>query len=166
MLSLKAMSVKNLMAGLLAGDLFEGFLLQQARIQTAVTYTIDGRLNTEFYPLEERTPQLHPYEFQPWSEAREIAYQLIKGKNTPVFFQFVLQLKPDQASKLLKKEYPDGDYSAVRALLLTIRYDGQAARLTTGTSYTSFVLDRTPDQIWDRAVSKFLGMKGIDVEVL
>ena len=115
------------------------------------------------YVIDSRLAAL---EQQPLGVSREIAYQLIKGKNTPVFFQFVLQLKPDQASKLLKKEYPDGDYSAVRALLLTIRYDGQAAHLTTGTSYTSFVLDKTPDQIWDRAVSKFLGMKGIDVEVL
>ena len=166
MISLKVKSVKKLMTDLLVGDVFDGFLLQEAVLHTAVSYNIDGRLNSEFYPLEERTPELHPYEFQPWSEAREIVHALIKGKHTPTYFHLVLMLKPESAKSLLKKEYPDGDYSAVGALKINIRYDGQEAVITTGIAYTTFALDKTPDQIWDRALSKFLALKGIDAEIL
>ncbi len=166
MIALQVKSNKALMSALLGGDAFDTFLLQEAKLRCAIYYEIDGRLNMDFYPEEERTAEVHPYEFQPWSEARETLFSLIRGKNTPISFHFVLQLKPDSAGRMLQKEYPEGDFSAVRALLISIRYENGSSVITTGTSYTTFVRDKTADQIWDKAVVRFLGMKGIEAELL
>ncbi len=166
MIALEIKSVKTLMSHMLGAETFDSFLLQEASLSTAVRYEIDGRINREFYPEEERDARSLPYEFQPWSEARANLYSLIKGKHSPTFFRFVLQLKPDAADLMLLREYPEGNFENVRALLINVKFDGHEAVITTGTSYDTFVMDRTADQIWDRAFARFLSLKGIEFELL
>ncbi len=162
MLALQITSTKNFMSQLLAGDTFDIFLLEEATIGTANTYTIDGHINTDFYPPEERTTEHIPYSFQPWSELKGLCFNLIKGKHTPLFFKFVFHLKPEFTSKLLEQEQSAIDAAHVKALVLTIRYDGTTAVLTTGTSYHTFVMSKEPDSIWDKELVRFLSEKGID----
>ena len=45
-------------------------------------------------------------------------------------------------------------------------YDGGKAVLTTGSSYLTFVLDKTADVVWDRQLCKYLSIKGIAYEIL
>ncbi len=166
MLALEITSLKTLMNQLLAGDTFDIFLLEEATISTANTYTIDGHINVDFFPAEERHENSVPYEFQCWSELKGLCFNLIKGKNTPLYFKFVLHLKPEHTAALLKKENSDVDPAQVRALVLTIRYDGSKATLTTGTSYQTFIMSKDPDMIWDKTLSKYLSDKGIGFETL
>ena len=102
MLALQISSMKLFMNQLLATDAFDLFLLQEAVITTANTYTIDGRMNRDFFSKEELENGSCPYEFQPWSEIRGLCFHLIKGKHTPLFFKFILQLNPQKAAALLK----------------------------------------------------------------
>lgn len=166
MLALQITSMKTFMNQLLAGDTFDIFLLEEAVISTANTYTIDGHINVDFYPMEERGNDCLPYEFQCWSEIKGLCFNLIKGKNTPLFFKFVLHLKPEKAAALLTRENSSVDASQVRALVLNIKYDGSKAMLTTGTSYHTFVMSKDPDNIWDKAVAKYLANKEIQFEEL
>src|SRR5574344_1330903 len=93
MQALQITSLKPFMNALLAGDLFDIFLLEEALIATAATYTIDGRINKDFYTTEEwNDKQLHPHEFVAWQEMKPICFNLIKGKRTPLQFKFVFQL--------------------------------------------------------------------------
>ena len=41
--------MKKFMAGFLAGDCFDSFLLEEAFVETAVTYHIDGHVNAAFF---------------------------------------------------------------------------------------------------------------------
>lgn len=166
MLALQITSLKLLMNQLLAGDTFDIFLLEEAVISTANTYTIDGHINTDFYPLEERGTDLLPYEFQPWSELKGLCFHLIKGKRTPIFFKFVFHLKPEKAAALLKQGDSSLSADTLKAMVLNIRYDGTKAVLTTGTSYHTFVMNKEADAIWDRALMKYLSDKGINYENL
>lgn len=164
MITFEITALKSLMNQLLAGDSFDCFLLEEAVIRTAVTCHIDGHINTDFYPLEERGPDCLPYEFQPWSDVKSFCFQLIKGKRAPLSFKFVLHLKPEQTASLLQ---PCGaDASFVKALVLTVKYDGNKAVATTGISYRTFVMSKEPDGIWDKAVSRFLSQKAISFELL
>lgn len=165
MLALRVTSLKNFMNQLLAGDAFDPFLLEEAVIATAVTYTIDGHIHKEFYLEEERGADMLPYEYQPWSEVKGLCFDLIKGRRTPLHFKFVLHLKPEQAARLLAKEQAV-ETSVIKALALTVKYDEKGALLTTGIAYNTFVMDREPDKIWDRAVLQYLAGKGIDFEEL
>ena len=54
----------------------------------------------------------------------------------------------------------------INAPVLTIKYDGIKALLTTGTSYKTFVLDKEADRIWDTSLTKYLTEKEIPYEVL
>lgn len=166
MLALQITSLKPFMNQLLAGDTFDGFLLEEAVVRTANTFTIDGHINVDFYPPEERGKDCIPYEFQAWSEIKGLCFNLIKGKNTPLYFKFVLHLKPEQAAALFAKEKDGIDFSLIKALVLNIRFDNSKATLTTGISYHTFVMDREPDAVWDKAVTGFLAQKGIGFELL
>lgn len=158
-------SMKNFMGRLLASDAFDCFLLEEAVISTANTYTIDGHINQDFFDGEEETAR-PVYEFRPWGEIKGLCFDLIKGRHTPLFFRFVLHLMPEKAAALLEKEGCGIDSDQIKALVLTVRYDGSKAVLTTGTSFHSFVLSKEPDAIWDRALAKYLAGKGIEFEEL
>lgn len=166
MLALQITSMKQFMNQLLVSEDFHIFLLEEATISTANTYTIDGHINKEFYSAEEQTSDLLPYDFQPWSELKGLCFNLIKGKHTPLYFKFVFHLKPEQVQSLLTKHGIEMDLSLIRAFVLTVKYDGSKAVLTTGTSYHTFVMDKEPEVIWDKALQQYLTQKGCAFEVL
>lgn len=151
---------------LLAGDAFDAFLLEEATISTANTYTIDGHINKDFFPVYERDEAHLPYEFQPWSEIKGLCFNLIKGKHTPIFFKFVLHLKPENAAALLVQQNASVKPQDVKALVLNIRYDGSKAILTTGTAYHTFLMSKDADIIWDKAFCRHLTNKDITFEEL
>ena len=95
-----------------------------------------------------------------------LCFDLIKGKRTPLNLKFVMQLKPDKVKAMLEKEKLGSKAAALKSLVLTIKYDGGKAILTTGSSYQTFVMDKTADVVWDRQISKYLAMKGIPFEIL
>ncbi len=161
MLALEITAMKSFMNQLLAGDTFDIFLLEEATVSTANTYTIDGRINVDFFPIEERSKENIPYEFQPWSEIKGLCFNLIKGKHTPLYFKFVLHLKPEKLTALLNSNLPHFDASLLKAFVLIIKYDGSKAILTTCSAYHTFVLDKEPEVIWDKTLSQYLSQKGI-----
>lgn len=166
MTALQITAMKDFMNRLLVSDSFDMFLLEEAVIGTANTYTIDGRVNKNFYAGDTDCDDAALPEFRPWSEMRGLCFDLIKGKRTPLFFRFTLQLMPDKAMALLAQENCDVDPGQVKALALNIRYDGTKAVLTTATAYHTFLLSKEPDAIWDKALTHFLDQAGIAYEVL
>ena len=151
-------SMKQFMNQLLVADTFESFLLEEAVISTACTFHIDGHVNQEFFGSDEDPSEKDTYEFRPWGKVKGLCFDLIKGKRTPLFFRFVLHLMPDKAAALLEKENCDVEPSEVKA--------GSKATLTTGTALNSFHLSKMPDAIWDKALHRFLDIKGIAYEEL
>lgn len=166
MLALEIGSLKKFMNHLLVADTFDIFLLEEATISTANTFTIDGHINPEFYAQENPDVSAPVYEFRPWSEIKGLCFDLIKGKRTPLFFRFVLHLMPEKATALLESRGCTVDSSQVKALVLTIRYDGSKALLTTGTAFYTFVPSKEPDAIWDVALKQYLDKKEIEYEEL
>lgn len=150
------------MSKFLAGDAFDSFLLEQATISTYNTFTIDGRQNRDFYTLEEWEDQeIRPYEFTAWKKIRPVCFDLIKGKRTPTAFHFVMHLIPDYASSILQKGDTNVTAGQVKAFVLNVKYDGTALTLITGTAFHTFIMDKTPDELWDRAVRQFLANRQI-----
>ncbi|MBQ8821671.1 MAG: hypothetical protein IJZ82_03430 [Lachnospiraceae bacterium] len=164
MLALKVSSMKSFMNHLLVGSAFDNFLLAEGTISTANTYTMDGHINKEFYQRDD-TASL-PYDFATWTDMKGLCFNLIKGKRTPLYFKFVLHFKPELVSKLLAAGNCSLPIEQVKALVLTIKYDGNGAVLTTGTSFHTFVMNKEPDTIWDKAITQFLSKEGIEYEVL
>jgi len=166
MIALKITHIKQFMAKFLAGEDFDSFLLEEASISTYNTFMIDGHQNRDFYSTEEwEDKELRPYELSAWKKIRPICFELIRGKRTPAAFRFVLHLIPGYAEALLQKN----DIAAakqVQALILNIKYDGTTLMLVTGISFHTFLMDKTPDTLWDNAVRQFLAKHEISYEEL
>lgn len=167
MTALQITNLKAFMNALLTGDLFDIFLLEEASIATAASYTIDGRLNKDFFTAEEWSDKTTvPYEFASWQDMKVTCFNLIKGRRTPLHFQFVFQLMPEHTVSILAKGGGSTPADLIKAFVATVRYDGEKATLYTGTSFTTFVLDKEPEQLWDTAMKQYLYKKGIACEEL
>ncbi len=163
MIALQITSLKQFMNHLLVAPTFDQFDLEEAVISAASTISIDGHVNKEFYQDQ---PEDSIPAFRPWSELKGLAFDLIKGKRTPLFFRFTLHMQTQAAADLLTRENCDVDPAQVKALVLNIRYDGTNAVLTTGTAFQTFLLSKEPDVIWDRFIQKFLEEKEISYTLL
>lgn len=167
MLALQITNTKNFMAQLLTGDCFDPFLMAEATVSTAHTYTIDGHVNKDFFTSEEQgNPKICPYDFALWQDMKGLLFQLIKGRRTPLYFKFVLHLKPELVGKLLAANNCGMPSEQIKALVLTVKYDGSHALLTTGTAYHTFVMNKEPDVIWDKALTGYLLRKNITFETM
>ena len=163
MILITADNPKDFMAKLLVSDIFDIFRLQEASLITAVTYNINGRIRPDFYSPEECESITE--EFISWSEMRPKLFELIKGKNTPVSFRLTLSLENDKMISLLQKESPEWHSDALRAMVINIRFENGAVAIMTGTSYDTFVLDKSEEKIWDKAFAVFLSSKGIEYTI-
>ena len=167
MIALKITIVKKFMGLLLASEAFDSFVIEEASISTYNTFLIDGHQNRDFYSTEEwEDREIRPYDFTAWKQIRPVCYSLIRGTRTPSAFRFVLHLIPDYVSSVLKKEETAITPQQIKALVLTVKYDGTALTLVTGTAFHTFIMDKTVDRLWDDAMKKFLDKREIEYEEL
>lgn len=166
MIALKITNIKQFMGKFLAGEAFDTFLLEEASISTYNTFTIDGRQNRSFYTLEEwDDKEIRPYEFTTWQKIKPICFDLIKGKRTPTAFHFVLHLIPDYTASILQQGDTNVTADQVKAFVLNVKYDGTVLTLITGTAFHTFLMDKTPDALWDKAVMQFLTKQQISYDL-
>ena len=167
MLALQIKDVKHFMGKLLGTELFDSFLLEEATIVSYNTFHIDGRLNRDFFSCEEwDEPSVRPYEFSEWKNIRPVLFDLIKGKKTPVSFKFTLHLMPQFVAGVLKPSETAVTEDQVKALVLTCRFEEGTLTLITGTSFHTFLLDRSVEPLWDKMIKAFLNKKEIAYEEL
>lgn len=167
MIALKITNIKQFMSRLLGSGDFDSFLLEEASVSTYNTFLIDGHQNKEFYTTEEwEDENIRPYAFSTWKAIRPICFDLIKGTRTPTAFRFVLHLIPKYVESVLNSGETAIEPQQVKAFVLNIKYDGADLTIVTGTSYHTFLMDKTPDALWDQTVRQFLSKKEIAYEEL
>ena len=167
MVSFTVHNIGTFMAKLFSTDSFDSFLLKEAVIRMAVTYSIDGQLNKDFYENDvadgEGDPGHRFFSYQPWSEARLLCREIIKGKRAPSFLRLTLFLKPQYVAPTLQKaaDLQTGTLENIAALVLNIRLDETGLHLITGVAAKTFLMDKSPDRVWDHTVERFLAPKEI-----
>lgn len=167
MIALKITNVRHFMSKLLGSGAFDSFLLEEASISTYNTFLIDGHQNRDFYTTEEwEDKEIRPYDFSAWKQMRPICYSLIKGTKTPLSFKFIFHLMPDYVASVLKKGDTAAAAGQLKALVLTIKYDGTTLTLITATAFHTFVMNKTIDELWDSAIRQFLDRREISYEAL
>lgn len=157
---------RTFMAALFTGTLFDSFQTESVQITTACTLRIDGRTVPAFYTADElaEMPAGLP-EFTPWANLRSLCFSAIKGKKTPLFFQITFHADKEIVNRLTASEDCTVDSSFVQAFVLTIRYEAGICRLTTGTAYTTFLPDKSPDKLWDEEMQRFLSEHEVEASV-
>ncbi len=167
MLALKLTDVKDFMNKLLRSETFDNFLLQEAVISSAANYVIDGRMNQEYFSVEElEDAQIMDYPFLPFSMLRGNCFDLIKGKKTPASFRFVFLLSPENQKKTLESLHSSFTEKDIRGFFLNLKYQNLTLTLTTGVSYQIFSMDKSLENEWDKLVIRFLKQQNIAFEEL
>ena len=167
MIALKITNIKHFMGKLLGSEDFDSFLLEEASVSTYNTFFIDGHQNRDFYTAEEWEDEtIRPYEFSTWKTIRPICFDLIKGTHTPTAFRFVLHLMPQYMQSILQGGDTAVTIQQIKAFVLNIKYDGTDLTLVTGTAFHTFLMDKSPDVLWDQAVRQFLMKREIAYEEL
>ncbi|MDE6917180.1 MAG: hypothetical protein K2P39_10340 [Lachnospiraceae bacterium] len=167
MIALEIKITKNIMNALLLSEQFDSFLTAEAVITTFNTFHIDGHLVKEFYDSEE-LEQLEcagqSTTFSCWKDIRPFCFQLIKGKKTPVSFKVVLHAAPQLIEKIAANPECGVAANLIRSLALNIRYDNGKVTCVTGSAFTTFVMDKSVDKLWDTYVRQLLSRLGLDYE--
>lgn len=156
MTALELVDIKDFMNKLLGTDLMDHFLLPEAVITTFVTHTIDGRVHPEFYsPQDEDYGQVNQNAICPFSLLRPVCFGLMKGRRTPLSFQFVFQLSPENQQRTIERSGCNFRSEDILGMFLNLRYQDKRLTCTTGISYRSFSLDKSLEHEWDRLVGLF-----------
>lgn len=161
MISLTLTNVKNFMSHLLLKETFDNFSFIEGEIITFNTFRIDGYMQKDFFDSEEEIP-----EYSLWKNLRKFCFSLIKGKKTPLGFHFVFSLNSKNISRLIEQKELGLNPADVQGLYLNIRYDGTHLTCVTGTSFKSFMMDKTLEHEWDEMVKKFFFKKEIAFELM
>lgn len=161
MIALQIKATKNFMNALLLTEQFDSFFVEEASVTTFNAFHIDGHIVSEFFDSDER-PALAP--LSAWKDIRPICLQLIKGKRSPVSLHIVLQAPPALIEKLAADEACEVDSNLIRSLVLNIRYDNGKVTCITGSSFTTFIPDKTVDKVWAAYICKFFSTVGLDFE--
>ena len=164
MIELKILHTKEFMNKFLNSTCFDSFLLEEAMIQTYNIFSIDGHIQKTFYAPEESDQ--HPYPLSCWCDMRNVCLSMIRGKQTPVSFKFVLHCKKETVAALLEVDAPALSPDQITAYVLTIRFSEGNITLTTGTAIQTFILDKSYEQIWDKYIRSFLSQNEIAFEEL
>ena len=166
MIALSIIDVKDFMNKFLIGEVFDRFFLVEASVTTFNTFTIDGRLQQDFFDTD--TAAMHKsnsIEYSLWRDVKPYCFSVIRGRRTPLNFRIVLQLSPKQTQQILNPSFPDGSVPDCR-VCLNLQYRNDSLLCTTGVSYTSFCLDKRPEHLWDEMIRKFLSGQHIAFQVL
>ena len=153
MVMIEIENIKKFMAGFLGGNLFDDFLMSEGKLSMNIAYEFDGKILKEFYDTEE-WEEMKTYPYVMWQEEKEKIFSLVKGKKTPLSFQFVMKLKLDLVRDILAKYNLAIREDEVAGLFINILYDRQGLKCTAGVSRKTFVLDKTLEEAWDHEVKE------------
>lgn len=80
---------------------------------------------------------------------------MMKGRNVPLYFQFVFQLSPENMQRTLAQCDSSFTPSDISAMFINLTFKDGKLTATTGISYRIFSLDKSLEQAWDKLVEKF-----------
>lgn len=127
-------------------ETFDNFELVEGEFVTRFSTDIDGTL----------TDDENDDRYIRWAEARNIAFQIIRGKQLPRAFRLTMRLTEENMQKTLASIGKSSETTNITSLLFNIRYEHETLMLITGCAYSTFTPDRTAEREWDELMLKFL----------
>ena len=165
MLALKITDQKDFTNKLFLGETFDLFWLNQAEIITSNVFTIDGRLQTDFFDNDEQEFLTSSHRtFSLWKEVKPFCRSVIRGKRAPLSFKIVLQFSPNKAAALLHNSTVSVSPDLVTGLYLNLQYKNKALLCTTGTSLKTFFPGKELDHLWEQYVLDFFRHNDFSIE--
>ncbi len=158
MLSLKIIDIKETMAALLIGNVFDDFFVDEAQVTTFTKLILSGQRNLSWYEGEEKEKFSTKHIF--WKEIKPMVCSYIEGKKTPSSFRISLIADGDFVKIRTGMEHisETGDY------LIHFRFSDQELFVVTGCAYREFTMDKENEYAWDTAVKCLFKEKKLSFE--
>jgi hypothetical protein len=160
MLAISFPDIKLLTSHLFIKDSFDTFLLREASISTANTYTINGKLNESFFDSEEWA-ETKEKEYITWALVKPLCCELIKGKKLPLRFSITMKLSASNTVNFIRQTKLKISPEELSGLFLHIRYEKGLLTANTGISFSTFIMDKSTEHAWDDMILKFFKQKEI-----
>lgn len=147
------------MSHLLVKDTFHPFLLEEAKIVTFRTVTIDGHIQKAFYSKDEwedRKSRGERTDFITWESAKPFCFDLIKGKKLPLRFQITLLLPQEKTAGFLVKWGVSMQPEVIKGFYFNIKFEDNSLTLATATSLSVFTLDPSLEDAWAAEITELL----------
>lgn len=167
MLALKITDLKDFTNKLFIGEVFDHFWLNSADIATYNTFSIDGKLQQDFFDNDEKeilkgTGRTYSL----WKEVKPYCYSIIRGRRTPLYFKIVLQLSYKKTISFLEHSQSDLSTGGISGLYLNLQYKNKMLLCTTGIAFHTFIQTKHSEQLWDSAILNFFNQNQILFEEL
>lgn len=142
------------MSELLMGERYDSFYLFEARIKADIDYSINGKINKDFFDSDDRDIMAEE-EYISWKNIKSIVYGLVKGDKLPLNLKLILMFNRENITRLACMNNLPISENDIGALFFNVLYEKGSLTVTTGTSIKTFSLDKTLDHVWDSTVEKY-----------
>lgn len=145
---------KKFLNELFINERYDSFYLFDAKLDTVVSYEVNGKINKNFFS-EEEFETLANKDYICWKDIKKTILEFMKDGKLPVKMKIILMFNKDNINRLIEMNniliHPDN----VRALFLNINYSDSRLSVTTGTSLNVFTMDKSLEELWDKTVEKY-----------
>ena len=159
MISIKINDKDNFMNSLIVGHLFDDFNMTECSVNTFIKYSIDGKLNKDYF--DEETDN----DFILWKDFKSIFTSLIRGNRAPSKIKLVLSLSPLGYNGFINSTSININPDNISGLYMNINYDDGGLNIITATSQKVFTMSKDLDIAWDNTVESIF-KKNFDVDIL
>lgn len=148
-------STKEFMTHLFMKDTFDRFLCREIHIDTFVPFRIDGTMLKDFLTDEEKE-KLSDVSLVPWAMLKPQCFNIIKGSRTPLGMMAVFALTPLAITEFIESNALSSFAGLVNGLYINVKFASGKLTVTTGTSLTTFTMDKSVEHAWDDYVTHFV----------
>lgn len=142
------------MSELLTGERYDSFYLFEARIKADIDYSINGKINKDFFDSDDRDIMVAE-EYISWKKIKPVVYGFVKGDKLPLSLKLILMFNRENITRLVEMNNLPISENDIGALFFNVLYEKGSLTVTTGTSIKTFSLDKTLDHVWDDTVEKY-----------
>lgn len=142
------------MSELLTGERYDSFYLFEARIKADIDYSINGKINKDFFDSDDRDI-MAAEEYISWKKIKPVVYGFVKGDKLPLSLKLILMFNRENITRLVEMNNLPISENDIGALFFNVLYEKGSLTVTTGTSVKTFSLDKTLDHVWDSTVEKY-----------
>lgn len=147
MIAFQITEVKDFMRHLLMEDTFDDFDLIEAVIVKDYTVTLDGRNENTVVS---------------YAELRELLHAHVRGKTGPRMMRLTLSISPKKLQELTEEE--SLEQTKITSFILNIRYEQKRLQCVSGVSFSTFSMEKPLEALWDRYLTAFFELHGIEVK--
>jgi len=144
--------IKLFMGKMFKEDTFDDFDLVSATIHQGIIFTLDGKINPDFY-TEETLPTSA---YVSWIDYKNLVFSIIKGNKTPSLMKIVFAVSYKSKQNLVIKSNSNFDPDEINDFYINILFDSNGLKVITGTNYKQFTLDKSVESYFDDSILKFL----------